>query len=226
MHMNRKTIYHRFRISSLLIPSVFFFFIFSTTLHGRNCFPDICFPKDSLLKKTCKALKDSIRLDMQQMEQDDRFYRGGLMKKIHDKPKKYKNISLDSLMGLQAKLDSINLYKVLSLINRCDCLNKDSVGKDANLIAIFFVFLHNPHKMHIPWINNIIKKEISDGYLKADGFTAAYDRYLFLQNKPVLYGAYGGIKPCIVDFEKTNAARKELRLAPLAKEDFNDCLKK
>ncbi len=65
---------------------------------------------------------------------------------------------------------------------------------------------------------------VKNGELSEKTFLTILDKYYWIKNKNrhVLYGGGFGM-PCIDDKEKTNKARKELGITPLADSLFVEC---
>jgi len=134
----------------------------------------------------------------------------------------------DSLWVLQNRNDSLNLFLLISIIEKYGFPNEKSLGNDKvqfswggkipakNIGSLIVIHLCSPSEFNI--LFPIFNSELKKGNMLPINFAEWYDRCMLFQNKKVLYGEYGRI--CVENLETTNLERLKIGLKILQK---NNC---
>lgn len=184
-----------------------------------------------------KALKDSLRRELEMISKADQQYRWMIMlgevdsaklevlrnlnvkdqhQRMMDVMKNKVGLSQhlkDSLNDLQAPIDSINFYKIAGIIQTHGIpLKKWEVYK------VTTVFWHSPIGLMTSSFFEMIKKEVINGKLPPLEYAFLYDRTQLAKKLPMRYYALDkheasvrGNKPDLpIDIEAINVARREI----------------
>lgn len=131
---------------------------------------------------------------------------------------------------IMQKMDTLNFNRLKSFIVQngmpsAKIVGKRNIQRECVQMAFIAVMLHNPNRLvneekNMQFFLNFVK----NGELSEKTFLTILDKYYWIKNKNrhVLYGGGFGM-PCIDDKEKTNKARKELGITPLADSLFVEC---
>ena len=129
------------------------------------------------------------------------------------------------------QLDTLSFNKAISFIKKYGYPTESLVGKqnyEHECVAASFVsiLLHSPHLI----VNNkehfdLLLNEVNKGNLDKEFFAVVLDKGYLMQKKYkyVLYGTEAFGMPCSDIKERTNKARAEIGLQPLADSLFVDC---
>ena len=136
-------------------------------------------------------------------------------------------------IGLTPYLDSINFFKLLTMVKQYGYPNERILGKEnysheCVSHAAAAVLLHTPHLL----INNknhldSFLKEVEKGNMEIETLITVLDKYYVIRrdeqgHRMLRYGSQFG-KPCKKYRKASDLARKEIGLAPLADSEFVDC---
>lgn len=135
----------------------------------------------------------------------------------------------DSLGILQQKNDSINLIKLVTIIEKYGFLSKQLLG-NAKINYLWIegkpaekvlpsITIHLCSEKEFNQLLPLFKKEVELGNFPPLNYAQWYDRCMQTQNKKQLYGEYIS-NPCVENLEITNQEREKIGLKKLKK---NNC---
>lgn len=194
------------------------FFIFLTTL--------------SFGQKLTKSQKDSIKLVMIKIGEDDQKYRwqmmlGELDPQKLDSLKKlpldlrierinramqgqvgFNNATRDSISKLQKRLDSENELKFIEIVMKYGYPSFKRVGST----TASYLILHLTGEIEFEKYLAIFRQQLVIGNMPPTDYASWYDRCQVIMQKKQLYGEYNRQFPCVENIDSTNIERKKIGL--------------
>ena len=186
-------------------------------------------------QKLTKFQRDSVKLVLEMMIEDDQKYRWQLMlgeldpykldslKKLPNdimwdrinNAMRYKigfgKVVADSIWKLQNKIDSINRLRFIEIVLKYGYPSFKRIGSSAGgLITIHLVGEEDFNNLL-----TIFKNELLKGNMPATDYAAWYDRCQIFMKRKQFYGEYDQKYPCVVDLNMTNIERKKIGLKRL-----------
>ena len=190
----------------------------------------------SFAQKLSRHEKDSLKIVLDEMGEQDQKHRWELMygTNIQSEIDSINNLSIedikrivrehninnkpqiDSLWKIQEKIDLENRDKLIEIIKIYGFPSpKRTKSNTTNNILLHFL-----SKEDFELLNPIFLDEIKNGNMPGEIYAAWYDRILYVEGNPQLYGEYITKYPCVESLEKTNSERKKIGLKRLRK---NNC---
>jgi len=123
---------------------------------------------------------------------------------------------LDSLMNLQASLDSINEIEFTKIVEKYGYPSFERTGSYFSMG--FSLHLMGPVNFN-KW-KPILLRELKKGNISGSEYARWYDRNMLVMGEKQLYGEYNQITPCVLDLSNTNSEREKIGLKPLK---INNC---
>lgn len=105
----------------------------------------------------------------------------------------YKNPTMDSLSKVMAYQDSINLIKVIKVLDQYGWVGKDKVGEQANQ-TLFLVIQHADLKTQQRYLP-IMRKAVKKGNAQKESLALLEDRVALREGRKQLYGSQIGMNP-------------------------------
>ncbi|MDR5589924.1 DUF6624 domain-containing protein [Christiangramia sp. SM2212] len=137
-------------------------------------------------KSISAAYKEQIKNELDSIYKADQKYRAMLQ----DTSDRYgwDSPQMKNLWENQKKLDSVNLIKVLQIINNINTYPGDSIVGYPTRKAAFFVLQHSPDSIQDQYLPMIIKAG-KTGQLDENLAAMYHDRYLLHRDLPQIYGS-------------------------------------
>ncbi len=126
--------------------------------------------------------------------------------------------SLSAIMGLK---DSLNLQKIVKILDEKGWVGKDKVGKQANQ-TLFLVIQHSDLKTQQKYLP-MMKAAVKEGNALSGNLALLEDRIALREGKRQIYGSQIGTNPLtkvqyvlpLEDPDNVDKRRAEVRLEPL-----------
>ncbi len=188
---------------------------------------------DISAQKINKTEKDSLRIVLDKMKEQDQRYRWQVMLAETDENKldslknkiSFENrmkrlndvaagkIKLDSginrlLRKEIERLDSLNFIKFYQITKKYGYPSYKRTGSTAvDVLTIHFV-----DSVHFSLLFSLFENELKKGNMNSVDYAQWYDRSMLHVGKKQLYGEYNKEYPCVENIEQTNIARKKIGL--------------
>lgn len=164
---------------------------------------------------------DSLKLELSKIYESDQHYRIIIDSLVRKANLDWNHPEIQKLIPAAAKQDSINLTKVVSILNQYGWVGQDRVGVDANQ-ALFVVIQHADSSTMMRYFPLLVKS-YEMGETPGKYFALMLDRLLVEQGKKQLYGTQiqmekqnGSYSPFPIEQEATiDIRRKKVGLPPL-----------
>ncbi|MGB1004604.1 MAG: hypothetical protein ACPGVC_10250 [Salibacteraceae bacterium] len=190
----------------------------------------------SFAQKLSRHEKDSLKIELDEMGKQDQQHRWEIMygtniqleidsinslsiedkKRIVREHHKSNKQQIDSLWKIQATIDLENRDKLIEIIK----IYGFPSPKRTKSNTTNYILLHFLSEEDFELLNPIFLDEIKKGNMPGKIYAAWYDRILYVNGKPQLYGEYITKYPCLESLEKTNSERKKIGLKKIRK---NNC---
>lgn len=191
-------------------------------------------------QKLPKNTRDSIKVELAQILEDDQRYRWQLMlgeldstkldslKSLPDEIRwqrinraiSYKvgfgKVVADSLWQLQNNLDSLNKEKFIEIVK----LHGYPSYKRTKAVGAGTILIHMVDSADFYKLLPLLSLELKKGNMPAYEYASWYDRCQLNLKRKQLYGAYDSQYPCVENLEDTNNERKKIGLKRLK---VNNC---
>ncbi|MEM7105237.1 MAG: hypothetical protein AAF502_19015 [Bacteroidota bacterium] len=185
----------------------------------------------SYAQKLPKHTKDSLEIVLNEIGDQDQLHRWEIMygtniqseidsinrlsledkKRIVREHKQNNQTQIDSLWHIQNKIDLANRDKLIGIIKSHGFPSEKRVNSNtAN-----YLLLHFLSEVDFELLNPIFLEEIKKGNMPGHLYASWFDRILYANGLPQLYGEYLKEYPCVEDLEKTNMERKKIGLKKL-----------
>ena len=202
-----------------IIPTIFLILI---TLHSSG-------------QKLTKFQRDSVKLVLDKMGEEDQKYRGQLMlgeldshkldslknlpnDKLRDRINNamshkigFGKVVADSIWRLQNEIDSINRLKFIEIVLKYGYPSFQRTRSSAS----GYITIHLVGEEDFCNLLTIFKSELLKGNMPATVYAAWYDRCQIFMNSKQFFGEYDQNYPCVADLIVTNNERKKIGLKRL-----------
>lgn len=186
-------------------------------------------------QKPTKLQRDSVKLVLDKMGEDDQKYRWQLMLGELDPNKldSLKNLPndimwdrinnavrnkigfgkvvADSIWKLQNEIDSINRLRFIEIVLKYGYPSFKRTGSSASK----YINIHLVGEEDFNNLHTIFKSELLKGNMPATEYATWFDRCQIIMKRKQFYGEYDQKYPCVEDLKVTNNERKKIGLKRL-----------